>query len=403
MSAPPPTLAPTDPNANTVPGASLDLEREFPILEHWLYVNHATISPWSCSTRRAVEEFAAEFNLHGPAHYQRWLQLDAELRARIARLLGADHPERVSLLANTTDAINLVSEGLPWRTGDSMVLAAPDFPSMSLPWRRLEERGVKVREVDLRGVADPEAALQGAMDESTRLLAVSSVHWADGLLLDLPRLGQVCRDAGVLTFVDAIQHFGALPLDVDANAIDFLAAGAHKWQMGAEGVAVFCASRQARDRLRPLRLGWRMLEDPFRFDQAGRPPASDGRLFEAGTPNTLGQVALNASLSLLEAFGRERVGQRVLSNADRLAAGLSAMPGVELSSRREPARRSGIVAFRAVGWTPSGLCEALAERKLVAVARGESVRLSPHFYQPVEHLERVLEVLEAVICSSQKR
>jgi selenocysteine lyase/cysteine desulfurase len=79
------------------------------------------------------------------------------------------------------------------------------------------------------------------------------------------------------------------------------------------------------------------------------------------------------------------------------------MPGVELSSRREPARRSGIVAFRAVGWTPSGLCEALAERKLVAVARGESVRLSPHFYQPVEHLERVLEVLEAVICSSQKR
>ena len=372
-----------------------DIAAEFPSLERWTYVNHAAVSPWPSRTRRAVERFAAWNHQDGPANFLDWMANEQNLRERVARLLNAT-PDGgdIALVPNTTEGVNLVARGLDWQPGDNLVTATEEFPTNRMAWEALKARGISLRAVDLQSAADPEGALLDAMDGRTRVLAISSVRWTDGFRLDLGRLGKACRSAGVLFFVDAIQQFGALRIDVEADHIDCLAAGSHKWQMAPEGLGIFYCRQPWRERLEPLKRGWRMLERPFQFDDEHRPVRESGARFEPGTPNTLGQFALNASLSLQEDWGQDWFERRILANTDRLLKGIENLPGFEVTSNPDPDRRSGIVSVRPLDATPRAIVAALAERRVVAIPRGPRVRLSPHAYQGKPTVDQVLNALE---------
>lgn len=402
MTSLPDSIVPTAPRArgeHAAPsGPTADaLSAEFPSLERWTYVNHAAVSPWPTRTVRAVEGFARANHRDGPDSFPYWLANEQALRDRMARLLCAASAAEISLVPNTTEGINIVAHGLDWQDGDNLVTAQDEFPTNQLAWRALEARGVACRTVDLDAEDDPEQALIDALDERTRVLTVSGVRWTDGLRLDLGRLGAACRAAGVLFFVDAIQQFGALRIDVQSELIDCLAAGGHKWQMAPEGLGVFYCRDAWRERIAPLKEGWRMLESPFAFETPGRGIQAGGQRFEPGSPSSMSQFALNASLSLQEDWGQAWIEQRILANTDRLLRGLKSLPGVRVLGRGEPSRRSGIVCFTHRAHRPEALAEALAERRVVTIPRAGGIRLSPHAYQGEAIVEATLDAVEACL------
>ena len=379
----------------TMAGADLNalLAREFPICERGVYANHAAIAPWPRSVAEAVSRFAEENVLAGPAHYREWIAREKRLRALLADLLNAPSPADIALLKNTTEGISTVAFGLDWKAGDNLILPAGEFSSNRLPWRAQQSRGVDVREVDIRAAVDAEQALIAAMDSRTRLLSVSAVQWNDGFRLDLASLGAACRERGVLFFVDAIQQLGALAVDVTACQIDFLAADAHKWLLGPEGIAVFYSAAPARPQLRLHQQGWHMFDNPWNFDRADWTPARSARRFEAGSPNSLGQAAFTAALELLQTVGMNEVEARILANTARLIDGLAALPDATLVSRTEAGRHSGIVTFRPRRAGAAHLLGALRQRGIECSVRDSGLRLSPHFYQGGADIDRVLEVL----------
>lgn len=373
---------------------SLMHEQQFPILKRDIYANHAAIAPWPRATADAVASFAAENASAGPAEYREWIARERTLRGQFAELIGASGTQDIALLKNTTEGICAVAFGYPWQPGDNVVIPAGEFPSNRLPWRAQEARGVAIREVDIRGDDGPETALIDAMDDRTRVLAVSSVQFNDGLRLDLVKLGEACASADVLFFVDAIQHLGALPFDVVAAEVDCVAAGAHKWMLGPEGMAVFYCGEKARAKLALTQVGWHMFENPWNFDKSDWTPAKSARRFEAGSPNTLGQVATHASLALLLDRGMEKVGERVLANTRRLSAGLSGMPGVRVHNPLEPGRQSGIVSFSVDEAEPRVMFKRLMAAGVTCALRDGRVRLSPHFYQDETVMEALLQRVE---------
>lgn len=376
------------------------MREQFPILDHLVYANHAAMSPWPRASCEAVRAFALENARQGPQAYAEWLGLEHGLRARIARLLNAPSAGDIALTQNTSEGVCILANGLDWRPGDNLVTAGGEFPSNRLAWEALQEHGVELRVVDIRAADDAEAALAARFDRRTRLLAISAVQWNDGFRLDLERLGGACEDAGVLFFVDAIQQLGALPMDVLAARIDALSAGSHKWQMGPEGMGVFYCTQDLRDSLALRRHGWRMLDDPYRFDRPDREPSASARRFEPGSPNSMGQVALEASLGILEQVGMETVGRRVLENTACLVQAVEDIGGLELVSRPEPERRSGIVALRSARMPATTLFRELKRRQVVAALRDGAVRLSPHFYQHGEPLEALLNALADAAATS---
>lgn len=366
----------------------------FPILKRGLYVNHAAIAPWPRTAAEAVAAFAEENARLGPERYRHWIARENDLRGKLATLLGAGGRQDIALLKNTTEGICTVAFGFSWRNGDNVVLPASEFPSNRLPWLAQEKRGVRLREVDIRAGDDPESALIAAMDERTRVLAVSSVHYGDGLRLDLRRLGAACSQRDVLFFVDAIQQLGALSIDVLACRVDCLAADAHKWLLGPEGVAVFYCNERARSQIALQQLGWHMFDNPWHFDRKDWTPAESARRFEAGSPNSLGQAGLHASLTMILNIGMEEISERVLANTRYLVEGLSALPRVTVRSARAPERQSGIVSFSASHVEARTIHQRLQKASVSCALRGDAVRLSPHFYQNEVVLEKLLGHIE---------
>ena len=374
------------------------MNSQFPILDNPApYLNHAAVGPWPLATAEAARAFADENMRHGSTNYMDWLKREERLRRNLAHLAGASSGDDIALLKNTTEGICLVAAGLDWQAGQNVVLPADEFPSNRLPWLALAERGVEAREVDIRAAGDAEQALLDAMDSDTRLLTVSSVQWTDGFRLDLERLGRACRERNVLFFVDAIQQLGALPLDVEAAHIDFLAADAHKWLLGPEGIAVFYCRAERRPELRLQQHGWHMVDRFWDFDRDQWEPSATALRFEAGTPNSIGQAALDASVSLFLQTGMDAVSARVLDNTAHLIDGLQAMTGMHVTSRTDEERRSGIVAFTHDRFDPNEIYRGLQRQGVSCAMRGGAVRLSPHYYQGEKELEAFFRLLHHIV------
>ncbi|MCY1277978.1 Cysteine desulfurase SufS [compost metagenome] len=368
------------------------LQDEFAQADGLRYLNHAAVAPWPKRATRAVQSFAEE-NLHlGARDYPDWLIIERRLRERLARLLNSSTTADIALVKNTSEALSFVAFGLDWATGDQVVISDQEFPSNRVVWEALKRFGVEVLQVSL-DVPDPEGALLAACGPRTRLMSISAVQYASGLRLDLQRLGHGCRQSGVLFCVDAIQQLGALPFDVQAIDCAFAMADGHKWMLGPEGLGVFYCRSDLREQLKLHEYGWHMLEHPGDYERADWEPSRTARRFECGSPNMLGAMALEASLSLLEEVGMEQVALALGERVQWLQDGLARIPGVQLLSPLDPVRRAGILNFRLDGWENQALFERLRAEQVVCAQRGGGIRFSPHFYTQPRVIEETLSLL----------
>jgi selenocysteine lyase/cysteine desulfurase len=212
--------------------------------------------------------------------------------------------------------------------------------------------------------------------------------------MDLARLGAACRQRSIAFCVDAIQGLGAFAHDVEAMHIDFLAADAHKWLLAPEGVAVFYCRPEWRERLTLQQFGWHMVEDAGNFERKDWAPAHGARRFECGSPNMLCIHALAASLSLIEEVGIDRIEQRLLERARHLLSRIEASGVLEPITDTRPGRYAGIVTFKNRRQAPEPVYRRLSEHGVVSASRAGGIRFSPHFYTPLEQLDRALELAE---------
>lgn len=359
------------------------------------YLNHAAVAPWPKRAATAVSRFAQENVLLGARDYPDWMVVEQRLRERLMRLLNAPSTDDIALVKNTSEALSFVAFGLDWKAGDQIVISDEEFPSNRIVWEALAPQGIEVIQVSLKN-NDPEAALLAACGARTRLLSISAVQYASGLRLDLERLGQGCKQRGVLFCVDAIQQLGALSFDVQASQCDFAMADGHKWLLGPEGLGVFYCRSELRPQLKLSEFGWHMLEHMGDYNRTTWEPALSARRFECGSPNMLGTMALEASLSLLEDVGMEAVEKAIAERILWLEEGLSAIPGVRLHTPKNPEKRAGILSFSLDGIANAHVFEHLKQEQVVCVQRGPGIRFSPHFYTESRVIDETLAIVRTL-------
>lgn len=370
-----------------------DVQPYFQLDDDIVHLNHAAVAPWPLTTAQAVMAFAEENARRGSIDYDQWLLREKELRNRLARLINACSTDEIAILKSTSEGLSLIAYGLHWSPGDNIVIPAEEFPSNRIVWQSLADLGVETRLIPITRVADPEQALLNAIDARTRLLSSSSVQYATGLRLDLERLGQVCRQSGVLFCVDAIQSIGALRFDVQAAQADFVVADGHKWMLGPEGTALFYCRQELIDKLALKQYGWHMVQHAADFDRKAWQPHAAAQRFECGSPNMTGITALHASLGLLLDIGMARVEQQVMEQAGYLRERLSELENIEILSPQQNARRSGIVLFRRSDVDTEALYRYLQKHRVLCAMRGGGVRFSPHFYTPRSKLDAAVALV----------
>jgi selenocysteine lyase/cysteine desulfurase len=316
-----------------------------------------------------------------------------EATRRLAGQLLNCNPLDVAFVKNTSEGIGFVAEGLPWKPGDNVVTAAEEYPSNLYPWLNLADRGVEVRRVPSREGRIDLADIRNALDGHTRLVTLSFVEFASGFRNDMDAVGEMCRQKGILFFVDAIQGLGVLPLDVQRTPIDFLSADGHKWLLSPEGAGIFYIRRELVERLRPVSVGWNSVVGAWDFSTIDFRLKPHAGRWENGTWNTAGIAGLGASLELLLETGIEAIASRVKSLTDLLCAEVSRV-GLTVHSSRREAEWSGIVSLEAKPGTDlSAVVHRCRAAGVVLCQRAGRLRISPHAYNTPEEIDQVVRLL----------
>lgn len=367
---------------------------EFPWAESGeaIYLNAASTGPLPERTIRAQDEFTRKRAApHRLSHEEQFGVLDTARRLA-AELIGAE-VRNVALAGNTGAGINLAAWGLPLGPGDVVVVPDGEFPANVYPWMAAaRERGFTVHQVATRdGLLDEEGLLAALDQPAVRVLAVSWVGFATGVVANLHRMSHACRARGIWFVVDGIQGLGPLQLDVSHTPIDLFACGAQKWLLSPWGSGFTYVSDPLLERIAPHPVSWmgvRGSDDFSRLLDYDLTWRDDARRFEQITLPFQDFAGMAASLGLLRELGAAAVAQHVGARVRELAAGAERR-GVPVVTPLD--RVAGIVTVR-----PSGVTEAarrLRDACVIHSVREGTIRLSPHCYSTAEEIGRTVEAL----------
>lgn len=366
-------------------------ELEFPVINEWRFFNHAACSPLPMRAVNAMKVQVHEHALNGNLGNDRWAKNREDARGLAARLLHCDASE-VAFVGNTADGLNIVANGFPWRAGDNVVTTNVEYPANMYPWLKLAAQGVTVKTVPEREGRISFEELAAAIDDNTRVLAISWVEFASGFMNDLNALGQLCKQRGIFFVVDAIQGLGAYPIDVAAAQIDVLACGGQKWLLGPRGCALLYCSQAALEKLDVSVVGAYSVVDEHNYLDYQLEFKSGAARFEYGTENAVGIAGMRASLELLLEVGVTTIQQRIEMLTRRFIAAAQ-QRGYTIASSQRAGESSGLVFFEKAGVNTAHLAAHLKEQRFVLSMRAGKLRFAPHFYNTEDEVDALASAL----------
>ncbi len=369
------------------------LRTNFPTTRHWTFLDHAAVAPLPLPCLAAMQAYLEDMSVQGVLSFERWSKEIEAVRILASTLLHCQ-PLEVAFIPNTSTGIGLIAEGFPWRPGDNVITAEEEYPANQYPWLNLRDRGVEVRRVASRGNRIDINDIRQAMNERTRVLSLSSVEFSSGYRNQLLDLGQICRAKDIFFLVDAIQSLGLIPLDVQQIPIDGLAADGHKWLLGPEGAGIFWLRNEWLERLHPIGVGWNSVIGAHHFSTIDFRLKPHAGRWEGGTANAIGIVGLGASIQLLLTTGIAHVCQKVMTLTEHLCEGVQNVTGWRVFSSRKQEERSGIVSLIHDQVSPWIMKKLALEQKCVINVRANRVRVSPHFYNTLEEMQQLVDLLK---------
>ena len=364
---------------------------QFPILGRRIYVNSCSQGALSTAVEAALASYVESWHAGG-SPWEDWVARVEHLRSLVATAIGADADE-VAVMPSASVAISTIATAL--RFDDErrrVVIGEFEFPTMAHVWLAQQPRGAEIAWVRARGETLPVEAYAEQIDHGTRIVPITHVCFRNGYRADVPRLVRLCRQQGALVFLDDYQRTGTAPLDVHALDVDFLVTGALKYLLGPSGVAFLYVRRALLEQLTPLITGWFGRANPFAFAPDRLDWSSTARRLEAGTPPVPSAYAAAAGIDLLQQLGFDVVETQITRLVDRFV-GAVRDSGFELLTPIDRERRGPLVVLRAADATE--LVRRLAERGVIASARGDGVRISFHAYNTHEEVDAVVRALQA--------
>jgi selenocysteine lyase/cysteine desulfurase len=388
-----PASSASPPVPGSLDGAALRRD-EFPWADQTVYLNHASVGPLPERTRRALDEFNRQRAMPFQLPDRDLFAVLAESRRLVAELLSVT-PEEIALTVNTGFGLGVVARALPLRPGDVVLLSDREFPANVYPWLRLRELGIEVELVPTTAAGWPDEArlLERLADPRVRVLAVSLVQFSNGYRVDLAALSAATRRTGAYLVVDAIQAVGQIPLDLGRTQVDVLACGGQKWLLSPWGSGFVYVRRELISRLSPPVTGWMAFEgtDDFtRLTTYSETLRADARRFELITLPYQDFAGFNASLGLVREMGIERIQAHLRRLHEPVLAWAEGSGARIVSPRGE--RGSGILCL-APGDVGAAFRRLKAARIICSLREG-AIRLSPHGYNTLEEMERVVAVLD---------
>ncbi|UCD24622.1 MAG: aminotransferase class V-fold PLP-dependent enzyme [Gemmatimonadota bacterium] len=367
---------------------------QFSLRPGLIMMNAANLCPAPYSVSQAVVRFTDSVN--SDASFQnraKFGELRTTARHALAQYVGA-HPDEIAITRNTSEGNNTIVNGLPLGPGEEVVIWDQNHPTNNVSWDvRAERYGFRVIRVSTPPKPESSDELlqpfAQAITRNTKAMAFSHVSNVSGVTLPAKALCSLARERGIFTLVDGAQTFGALSLDLHDMGCDAFTGSSHKWFVGPKEAGVLYVRSERVPDVWPsdVGVGW---------DSALENGAQ--KFENLGQRDDAAVSAMGTTTAFHETIGRDRVERRIRDLANAIKQGLSAtVSGISFHTPRDPDLSAGVVVFVPPNLQARDLFNTLYSDHAIAGASmgGDftGVRLSPHIYNTMAEVDRVVEVV----------
>ena len=377
---------------------------DFPILERTTYLVSNSLGAMPRMVADRLAEYVDEWAEHGVRAWAKgWWEMPIRVGDEIAPLIGARAGE-VVMQPNVTMAQASVLSALEYAPPrNRIVMTTLDFPSVRYVYQSLATRlGAEIVEVpagnDGLGV-DIDRLLE-AIDERTRLVAISHVLFRSAYVMEVDAICRRAHDVGALVSLDSFHAVGVLPVDVRAIGCDFLTGGVLKWLCGGPGGCFLYVAPDVRNSAAPALTGWQAHARPFAFEPE-MDYATDAFRWLGGTPVIPALYAASEGPKIVRRAGIEAIRKKSVRQTTRLIE-LADARGYTVNAPRESSRRGGTVAVD----VPHAyeVSQFLLSRNILVDYRPNAgIRIAPHFYTADAELEQVMTAIDEALSSGAWR
>jgi selenocysteine lyase/cysteine desulfurase len=365
------------------------MRNSYPALRQYVYLDTAGTGIMSKATARIARQYYADVSQHGNSNLDNMLRRMEEAREEVAALIKA-RPGEIAFAPNTSYGMNLAA--LMLKGHGTVVVADPEFPSSTVPWLN---QGFRMRFVKAKKNVLYLEDVEKAIGRRRKGVVVHSfVQYSSGFRQNMAKLGEICRKRGHYFVANITQGCGAFPVNLKKWGVDFACCTGIKWLCAGEGAGFVYIRRELLKKFKAPLAGWFSVKKPLKFNNRSMDLKDNAARFELGGPAFPNIFALGNAVKEIRRIGVESIAERIRELTDHLLKKLR-KANMPVASPVEPEYRSGIVVVKAVN--PVGVVDVLRARQVRVSARGGGIRVSAHFYNNKDDIDRLVYHLKRLL------
>ncbi len=370
------------------------VRRQFPFGEEKVPMNAANLCPSPRVVAERVSELTRDIDFDCSFNNRDKFKVSLEeSRRKVAEQLRVSADE-IALVRNTSEANNVVNNGLSLRSGDEILLWDQNHPTNNVAWDvRAARFGLTVKRVTTpshpSGLDELAKVFVDSFTAKTRVLAITHGSNVSGVRLPVRELSEAAHRRGIYVHVDGAQTWGALDVNLRDLGCDSYTASAHKWLAGPKEVGLLYVKEEKIPEIWPnvVAPGWGSDVDP---DVKG------ARKFESlGQRDDAALAAVGTAVDFQRAIGFRKIEDRVLQLATALKAGLREV-GATLVTPEDPKLSCGVCIIEVPTKHRQEVFDKAYSEHGIAGAIVNGFRLCPHFYNTMEHIQRAVGAVKAM-------
>lgn len=368
-----------------------EFRTHFPHLAELSHFDSCSQGALSLEMNYALDDLTRSIHLHA-APWGQWMAKVEELRVEFAEYINTT-PDHIAIVPSASAAAYQVASSFRWG-GAEIMTSDLEFPSVANVFFAQQQNGAEIDFIDDRSAAVYADTWISRLTNKTKLISVPLISYHDGSRPETEAIVAAARERGIITFIDAYQGAGTVPLDVQHLQCDYLTTGCLKYLLGLGGVAfLYVRDIEVADKV-PEFTGWFGRPDPFAFNPRDTAYAPNARRFESGTPAVPAVYASLAGLRLLRRARQADVVAHVEAMREQLSQGVVEL-GMEVSGPTTREHRGPQVALKLND--PDRIAGLLAQDGIYAAPRNDLLRMALHYYTNTDDIENALRSLRKFI------
>jgi selenocysteine lyase/cysteine desulfurase len=382
-----------------------EVRAEFPVLESKAYLNSAAHGP----SLKRVYDASREWWKHRFSEDQ----VDPpDAGVEVARLLNVP-TEEICWVNRVSQGLNIVSSMMKRKKGENIVVTDLGYQSNVYVWMPYRFEGIEIRRISNRDSVIDVSDFEKAIDDKTRVVSISEVEWTSGVRYPMREISEIAHDHGAYLVNDAYQAVGAVEVDVKSEDVDFFTFGSEKWLCCPVMIGVLYVKKSLHDVFQPTYMNYNNVEEAFRdglpwektdhdnietYSSALYP---DARKYYRGCVSEEYIWGLHACLSYFNKLGAKQIQKRTAKLSQHLIEGLREHP-VKVNTPEDPEKRGALVTYNTGSFEKNKrVHEELRKNDIIVAHRYAGgvggIRVSCHFFNTKEEIDRLLEVQRRVL------